>query len=29
MKVNKYIIDIFVATATFFVSFNTDNEGDI
>lgn len=29
MKVNKYIIGMFVATATFFVSCNTDNEGDI
>ena len=28
MKVNKYIIGMFVATATF-VSCNTDNEGDI
>ena len=29
MKVNKYIIGMFVATATFFfVSCNTDNEGD-
>ena len=29
MKVNKYIIGMFVATATLFVSCNTDNEGDI
>ena len=29
MKVNKYIIGMFVATATFFVSCNTDNERDI
>lgn len=29
MKVNKYIIGIFVATATLFASCDTDNKGDI